>query len=400
MHRLPAGPQGHALDIPPAPRRRVARALAQAIHALARPAAMPLAAGLAVAWALAAASPPASAQSSAAATPAPAPAAAAQASAAPAAPSAVPEPRPGAMAQVLGRSERLWVVRPAPGDTHAALAERFLGRADRAFWLGEGLAPTAGEPLVVPLAHPNPTGFQADAFQTVPVLAYHRFGSPAAPMVVTPEALAEQLQLLARGGYTVQRLAGLRGFLTGQEAWPARSVVITIDDAHESVYRLAFPLLREHGVPVTLFVASDVIGTRDALTWEQLQEMAATGLVDVQAHAKTQRNLTERAPGEADLAYRRGLELEVQTSRRAIEQRLPGVTVTHFAYPFGESNASVHETLQRNAFELGLTAQPGGNAFFSHPYQLRRTLVPGGQDIEAFKARLQLQQAMPKADTP
>ena len=307
---------------------------------------------------------------------------------------ALPEPRTGAMAQVLGRTDRLLVVLPAEGDTLPALAERFLGRADRAFWLGDGTAAAAGQPLIVPLLHPNPTGLQDDSFQTVPILSYHRFGDQASKMVVTPDAFDAQLQALADGGYRVQRLGALRGFLSVEEALPAKSVVITVDDGHESFYRLAFPLLKKHAVKVTLFVTTDTVGTRDAITWLQLQEMMATGLVDVQAHSKSLRNLAERAPGEADLAYRRGLELEVQLSRKAIEQRLPGVTVVHFAYPFGQANAHVIETLQRNAFELGLTMNPGSNAFYAHPYTLNRTMVLGEHSLDDFKARLQVRKAL------
>ncbi len=345
---------------------------------------------------------PQTAERAAASATQPAPAQAASSSSALAAAGPVPAARPGAMAQVIGRSDRLWVVVPAPGDTHSALAERFLGRTDRAFWLAAGgaAAPTPGEPLVVPLRHPNPTGVQSEGLQAVPVLAYHRFGAAGSKMVVTPEAFDQQLQALAEDGVSVQRLAALRGFLSGQEALPAKSVVITVDDGHESFYRLAFPLLRKHGVPVTLFVPSDAVGTRETLTWEQLQEMVATGLVDVQAHSKSARNLVERAPGDSDLAYRRGLEVEVQAPRKAIEQRLPGVTVTHFAFPFGQANASLLDTLQRNAFELGLTGQPGSNAFFTHPFQLQRHLVLGDQGLADFKAKLQWLRPLPKTVTP
>jgi peptidoglycan/xylan/chitin deacetylase (PgdA/CDA1 family) len=312
-----------------------------------------------------------------------------------AAPAAWGEPVPGAMARVLGQTDRLLVVLPAQGDTLAGLAARFLGRADRAFWMGTGTAAPSGQPLIVPLVHPNPVGVQADGVQTVPILSYHLFGDQAAKMVVTPQAFDAQLSALAADGYRVQRLSALRGFLSGQEALPVRSVVITVDGGHMSFYRLAFPVLKKHGVPATLFVASDVVGQPDAVSWAQLQEMVATGLVDVQARGKSQRNLIERTPGDSDLAHRRGLEIEVQAPRRAIEQRLPSVTVAHFAYPFGDANLVVLETLRRNAFELGLTMNPGANAFFNHPLALQRTMVLGDDNLDAFKALLQVRKAMP-----
>ncbi len=302
--------------------------------------------------------------------------------------------QPGAMAQVLGRTERLLVVLPAEGDSLLALAERFLGRADRAWWLADAGGLTPGQPLVVPLVHPNPTGFGSDGYQTVPVLSYHRFGPASSAMVVTPAQFEAQLQALSEPGMHVLRLADLAGFLAGREPLPARSVVITVDDGHESFYLHAFPLLQKHRLPATLFVHTGAVGSPEYMSWAQIQEVAASGLVSVQAHSQTHQNLAARAPRETDLAYRRRLELEVQTSRRQIEQRLPGATVNHFAYPFGDASPGLMDTLARNAFELGLSARAGGNAFFRPPYLLQRTLVLGDYTLEDFRGRLQTRQTL------
>ena len=298
------------------------------------------------------------------------------------------------MAQVLGRTDRLLVVLPAEGDSLSALAERFLGRADRAWWLGESGSLVPGEPLIVPLAHPNPTGFTSDGYQTVPILAYHRFGPTASTMVVTPAQFEAQLQALAEPGMHVLRLADLPGFLAGREPLPPRSVVITVDDGHVSFYQHAFPLLQKYRLPATLFVHTGAVGSPEHMSWAQIQEVAASGLVSVQAHSQTHQNLAARAPRETDLAYRRRLEVEVQTSRKQIEQQLPGAAVNQFAYPYGDASPGLMDTLERNAFELGLSARAGGNGFFRPPFLLQRSLVLGDFSLEDFKLRLQMRQAL------
>ncbi len=298
------------------------------------------------------------------------------------------EARPGAMAQVLGRTERLLVVVPAAGDNAAALAERFLGRADRAWWLGDAAAVVPGEPLVVPLQHPNPIGFTAEGVQTVPILAYHRFGVTSSPMVVTAVQLEAQLQALAERHVKVLPLAALSQFLSGREPVPPGSVAITVDDGHESFHRVAFPLIRQYRVPVTLFIHTDAIGTREFMTWDQVQEVAASGLVSVQAHSKTHQALAVRAARETDLNHRRRIEMEIQASRKVIEQRLPGTTVSQFAYPHGRASPTLLDALQRNAFDLALTARAGANAFFQPPFLLRRTLVLGSDSLDDFRAHL------------
>lgn len=290
------------------------------------------------------------------------------------------------MAQVLGRTERLLVVLPAAGDTASGLAERFLGQADRAHWLGDPDPITPGQPLIVPLQHPNPAGMAANGQQAVPVLSYHRFASIASAMEVTPAEFEAQLRLLAERGFRVQPLAGLAGFLAAREPLPARSAVIVVDDAHASFHRLAFPLLRQHRTPVTLFVQTDAVGSPGYMTWDQIQEVAASGWVSVQSRSRTAQNLAARAAGETDAAYRRRLEVEVQTSRRQIEQRLAGLEVVHFSYPLGATGTALLQTLERNAFELALTSQAGANTAFQPALLLRRSLVLGGQSLADFQA--------------
>lgn len=307
-------------------------------------------------------------------------------------PESAHQPWPQAAGEVLGRSERLLVYLPRAGDQQEAIAQRFLGDASKHWQIAEANgSPKAepGQPLVVPLLPLNPTGVRSSDLQTIPILCYHRFGGGGSRMVVSPNGFAAQLDWLARNNYTVLRLSQLTDFLAGKQPLPARSVVITIDDGYESVYRHAFPLLKKYGFPATLFVYTDFVGIGDGLSWAQLQEMAASGLVDIQAHSKTHRNLTDRTPGETDERYRAAIETELRAPREVLEKRLAGVQVRQFAYPFGDANEVVLDAMARQNYQIGVTVNPGGNPFFAHPLMLRRTMIFGDTDLEGFKARLQ-----------
>lgn len=314
--------------------------------------------------------------------------------------------RPGAGGRVAGRSDAVAIYLPAAGDTLSAIAERLLGSADKAWWIAyanpqraallNGAA--AGPALVVPLASPPAYGVTDAGIQTVPVLCYHRFGGAQSKMTMPTARFEAQLQWLAHAGYRVVSLEQVQAFLEGREALPQRSVAITVDDGFESFYRLAFPLVKQYGVRVTLFVYTDIVGTRDGLSWAQLREMAASGLVDIQAHSKTHRNLNERAAGESDSAYRQALVNELRVARALIERQLAGsnVKVRYFAYPYGESNDLVLEALAREGYALAFTVHAGGNPFYAAPHLLRRTMIFGDYGLEEFKARLQTQRALSK----
>ena len=298
---------------------------------------------------------------------------------------------------MLGRSERFVIYQPAAGDTLRSISARFLGAESRDWIVADfnGIAQAeADRPLVVPLKPINPLGVYADQYQTVPILCYHRFGggggnsNGSGKMTVSAANFAAQLDWLARNDYHVIGLAQLVGFLEGRQAVPKRSVVITIDDGYESVHRVALPLLRKHGFAATLFVYTDFIGSPDALSWAQLQDLVASGLVDVQAHSKTHRNLIEREAGEPDERYRQWLDIEVRAPRELLERKLP-VQVRHYAFPYGDANQTLLDLLARQRYQLGLTVNPGGNGFFAQPLMLRRTMVYGDQDLSVFKLKLQ-----------
>ena len=113
--------------------------------------------------------------------------------------------------------------------------------------------------------------------------------------------------------------------------------------------------------------------------------MSASGLVDIQAHSKTHRNLIERAAGESDERYKQALEAEVRVPRELLERKL-SAPVQQYAFPFGDANEAVLEALVRNQYKLAVTVNPGGNPFFAQPLMLKRTMIYGDHDLAAFQA--------------
>lgn len=301
-------------------------------------------------------------------------------------------PAPPVNGSELARNERFVIYQPERGDTLQGIAARYLGDAERWWEIADFNAVAAleaGRPVVVPLRTLNPGGVGATRYQTVPVLAYHRIGGANGKMVVSPASFAAQLDWLARNDYRVIRLADLRAFLEGRRALPRRAVAITFDDGYNSFYRYAYPLLKKHGFPATVFLYTDFVGAGDALSWAQMQEMAASGLVDIQGHSKSHANLIQRLAGESEERYRERIETEIRTPRDTIRARLDR-PVSEYAFPYGDANEIVLDTLARYGYQLAATVNPGGNAFFAQPLMLRRTMIYGDHDLEAFKARLQV----------
>jgi peptidoglycan/xylan/chitin deacetylase (PgdA/CDA1 family) len=306
---------------------------------------------------------------------------------APAAPIFVAPPDTGPL---INRDEDFAIVAVRDGDTLAQLAERYLGDAKKAWWIAQFNGVTAvraGQTIVIPLRIRNAVGVYANGYQTIPVLCYHRFGSRDSKLNVTPAAFEAQMTYLARNGYTVIPLKRLARFLAGKEPLPAKTVAITIDDGYRSTYEIAYPILRKFGFPATVFLYTDFVGASDAMTWAQMKEMEASGLIDVQPHSKSHANLTLRLPGEPDAKYKERIKREVDVPVAVLRERLGDGSFT-FAYPYGDVNEWVVDLLARQNVSQGVTVTPGGNGFFAYPYMLRRTMVFGNDDLDAFKGKL------------
>jgi peptidoglycan/xylan/chitin deacetylase (PgdA/CDA1 family) len=186
-----------------------------------------------------------------------------------------------------------------------------------------------------------------------PILLYHRFGpSVADRMTVRTSVFEGQLEYLKRHGYVVIPLGRLVAHFCGAPPPPPRSVVITVDDAHRSVYTEALPLLQRYRTPLTLFVYPSAISNADyAMTWGQLRELAATGLVDIQSHTYWHPNFANEKRRLPAKDYQRFVVDQLQRSRTTLESRL-GTKVDTLAWPFGIFD----DQLMRMASEAGYLA--------------------------------------------
>jgi peptidoglycan/xylan/chitin deacetylase (PgdA/CDA1 family) len=171
----------------------------------------------------------------------------------------------------------------------------------------------------------------------VPILVYHRFGPVVADrMTVTTPVLAAQLRYLHENGYTVIPLRQLVAYRLGNGPLPPpRSVVLTVDDGHASVYTQMFPLIKQYRIPVTLFIYPSAISHASyAMTWEQLRELRDSGLFDIQSHTYWHPNFQHEKKRLTPEQYEKFVELQLTKSKDILERQL-SVHVDMLAWPFG-----------------------------------------------------------------
>jgi len=196
----------------------------------------------------------------------------------------------------------------------------------------------------------------------IPVFHYH---------IVEPEFLAADLEFLKANGYRTLRGAEFTGHLTRVRPAPPRSVLLTFDDGPRNFYDVAFPLLRQYQAHAIAFIAPGLhadTGPDDAtdarpMTWQELETIHASGLVEFQSHTLESRYvpgwptpaaLSGVDPAIEDARRRAPLpfDQDLLASRRLIEERLPGAKIDQLCFPQYDGTPAAIES----ARALGFTA--------------------------------------------
>src|SRR5262249_7739855 len=108
-----------------------------------------------------------------------------------------------------------------------------------------------------------------------PILMYHAFardGEPASRYLMPRWRFALQMACLNLTRYRVLGLDHSLGYRRPHHLPPARSVVISIDDGSADVRSEAYPILRRHCFPASVFIVTRHVG--GANRWDQDRPLA------------------------------------------------------------------------------------------------------------------------------
>lgn len=219
------------------------------------------------------------------------------------------------------------------------------------------------------------------------VFVYHRFGEPRYPSTNTPvPAFKAQLDYLAAHGFHVWSLPRLVRTLQAGNPVPDKTVALTVDDAFQSVYEKAWPLLRAHHFPLTVFVSTRAVDRHYPayMTWSEMRSMQAHGATFAD-HTVTHPHPLERKPGESRTAWEKRMSDEILDAQRRLQQELGPAVNTRpklFAYPYGEYSPA----LARLVNSLGFVAFAQVSGALGEPLDIRALpRFPVDTDFDALK---------------
>ena len=255
------------------------------------------------------------------------------------------------------------------------------------------------------------------------VISYHDIRDDVAKRgdpdvyAVSTRNLAQQFDWLAANGYHPISMAQLVSNVKHGSPLPDRPVLLTFDDGLRSAYTKAFPLLRAYNYPAVVAVVTSWLdmpegktfdygprffGRDDFLTWDQLREMKASGLIEVASHthdmhmgvlANPQGNETPAAIThlydaktgryESDAEYTARVKRDLDASATLITQHL-GSRPTVLVWPYAAYNSIANRVADELGYEATFDLEDRNPSKIVDLHGLGRSLLMGNPDMASF----------------
>ena len=187
---------------------------------------------------------------------------------------------------------------------------------------------------------------------SVAVFVYHRFGENNYPSTnIKISQFKKHLEELTKNNYNVVSTEEIVDALINNKDLPEKTVALTIDDAFFSIYKKAWPLLKEKKLPFTIFVSTGPLrsNSKNYMNWEQIKEMVNHG-VTIGHHTKNHLHLVTEEKEK--------IISEIEEANNDFLKNL-GYVPDIFAYPYGEYSSEIKQ-ITKSYFKAAFGQQSGG----------------------------------------
>jgi biofilm PGA synthesis lipoprotein PgaB len=262
------------------------------------------------------------------------------------------------------------------------------------------------------------TSVEAGAAQLI-ALSYHnvqvKLDDPEG-MAVTQDRLIGQFSWLREHGFQPVSVEDLLAAREGRKILPEKAVLLTFDDGYRSFHSIVLPLLKAYSYPAvlalvgswldapagsTVLYGDQPVAREHFLDWEQLREIAASGLVEIASHSYdlhrgvpanpqgnqqpvTTARIYDAVSGryEDEAAYRERLRADFVANAELLKNRL-GVSPRVMVWPYGEYNGIAVELAKSAGMSLSLSLGGAVNKRIDGPV-IDRMLILGNPNLADF----------------
>ncbi len=242
------------------------------------------------------------------------------------------------------------------------------------------------------------------------IFSYHEISETSQTLdstyAVSAANFEAQMKALVDEGYHFVSVEDIINSRKHNKPLPDKAVLITFDDGYQSVYANAFPIIKKYQIPTVVALVGSWLQAKDKvdfdghpidrskfLSQKEIQEMVASGLVEIGSHsyllhrgilgnpqgnmepaAITRQWLRDKNAYEDDKSYQRRIYEDLRANSDFLK-KYTGQKPRVMVWPYGEYNMEVRKIAESLGMPVGLTLDDGSNTKLTPLWGLRRILV-------------------------
>ncbi len=239
----------------------------------------------------------------------------------------------------------------------------------------------------------------------LPVIMYHiilKNPGNKNKFIISEKTFENDLQYIKNNGFTTVLVKDLIEYTENKKDLPEKPILLTFDDGAYNNYLYAFPLAKKYEAK---FVFSPIVKEVEKYTkikdetpsysyanWEQINEMAASGLAEIQNHTYNMHSSCKprigctKAKNENNEKYKEFLTSDLLKAQKSIEENI-GAKPTAFFYPFGAISETSEEIIRSLGFKATFDCENKINFIKKDPttlFRLHRFLRPPNLSSQEF----------------
>ena len=218
-------------------------------------------------------------------------------------------------------------------------------------------------------------------------LCYHKVGTEAEEgrrLNIHPQRLESHVRYFKRRGYEFRRARDLStNFEDG-----TRAVCFSFDDGFESTIANATPVFDRQGVPLSIYIVSDLVGRTSEWEGELARPLADwAALIELQSSGHEVGNHTASHPHLNRLDFS-GQASQIGRCHDAMISH--GLRAESFCYPYGGLNEDSQRAVAQVGYRVGLALGKRSPRASDSPIALPRIVVAYGDALPLLLYKLHL----------
>ena len=156
-----------------------------------------------------------------------------------------------------------------------------------------------------------------------------------------------------------------------------KEILLTVDDAFQSFYDVAWPFLMKNKIPFILFVSTEPIGNKGYMTWDQIKEIEQENFTSIGHHSHSHEYLIDKSDQE--------FVKDIEKANILFKKEI-GYVPSIFSYPFGEYSEFMRDYVSNN-FNYAFGQHSGVIDLNKEKFQLPRFPINENYgEIKRFKS--------------